>query len=467
MFRTIKLAALVATLAATVAAAQVAPVPIPTLRGPVPVTAQSGEPFRGENEQPVAGPGLPLPILVPFGYIEEEYFVSGNVDGTPYLTSLLVRKPKDPAKFSGLVALETVHAQGAIPLWGSHEVWLGGGHAWVGVASQLVALQDHVKKSNPTRYSTLQLPDASMASPQATSNATAEAAAAQDLISQAILSQVGALIKSNPANGVFAGETVKYLIMGGASQTGGTTLRYIAQSHATARMPNGKPIYDGYLPMEALPSKPLPVVDAVIVHPVTEGDLMSAIEMKRQVAFRDDSDAPNDRYRHYQITGASHVGTRGISDPKVIFSTLANGVHPGEHLSQFPQADVMRPITHNFVEWLMRGIVPPTAARIEMANGDIVRDQYGNAKGGLRSPYVDVPTAHYIASASTTDGNPARRLIGLQEPLPVETLHKLYKTRAAYLKRFDQGIDAMVVGHFLLREDALRLKADEWNNPPF
>lgn len=466
MFRTIKLAALVAILAATVAAAQASPVPIPTLTGPIPVTAQSGEPFRGENEQPVAGPGLPVPILVPFGYIEEEYFVSGSVDGKPYLTSLLVRKPKDPAKFSGLVALETVHAQGAIPLWGSHEVWLKGGHAWVGVVSQLTALQDHVKKFNPTRYSTLQLPDASAPSPQSTPNPAADSAA-QDLISQAILTQVGALLKSNSKNGAFAGETVKYLIMGGASQTGGTTLRYIAQSHSTARMPDGKPIYDGYLPMEALPSKPLPVVDAVVVHPVTEGDLMSAISLKRPVAFRADSDAPNDRYRHYQITGSSHVGTRGITDPKVVFSTLANGVHPGEHLSQFPQAEVMRPIVYNFVEWLMKGVVPPTAPLIEMSNGEIVRDEYGNAKGGVRSPYVDLPTVHYIASAPTTDGNPARRLIGLQEPIPVDTLRKLYKTRANYLKRFDQGIDAMVTARFLLREDADHLKADESKNPPF
>ena len=47
-------------------------VPAATITGPIAVTAQSGEPFRGANEQPVAGPGLPLPVLQPYGYIEEE-----------------------------------------------------------------------------------------------------------------------------------------------------------------------------------------------------------------------------------------------------------------------------------------------------------------------------------------------------------------------------------------------------------
>ena len=88
---------------------ETAPTAVADISDPIAVTAESGEPFRGVNEQPVAGPGLPLPVLVPYGYVEEEYFVSGTVDGTPYSTALLVRKPQDPARFSGLVAIETIH----------------------------------------------------------------------------------------------------------------------------------------------------------------------------------------------------------------------------------------------------------------------------------------------------------------------------------------------------------------------
>lgn len=77
--------------------------------------------------------------------------------------------------------------------------------------------------------------------------------------------------------------SLKYLIMGGASQTGGTTLRYIEQSHAKAHMSDGKPIYDGYLPMEAFPTgSPVSAADAVIVHPVTEGDVMNVLNANRE-----------------------------------------------------------------------------------------------------------------------------------------------------------------------------------------
>jgi len=258
-------------------------------------------------------------VLIPYGYTEEEYFVSGTVDGKPYKTSLLVRKPKDPAKFSGLVAVETVHAQGAVPLWGSHEVWMTGGHGWVAVASQRFALEEHVKKSNPGRYGSLQIPEAPPAggtAPAGTPAGYPMGAGAQDLISQQIMTQIGALLKSNLANGPFSGMTVRYLVMGGASQTGGTTLRYIESSHAKARMPDGKPIYDGYLPMEAFPtSAPIPPTDAVIMHPVTEGDVLNVLNAKRPLIVRPDSDAANDRYRHYEIAGDSHVGTRGVTDP--------------------------------------------------------------------------------------------------------------------------------------------------------
>src|SRR5262249_27414946 len=154
------------------------------------------------------------------GYVEEEYFISGTVDGQPYRTSLLVRKPSDAARFSGLVAVETIHAQGAIPFWGSgREVWMPGGHAWVAVASQRVALEDHAKRANPTRYATLSIPN--LATPGQGPGGIA-ASTPQDRFSQAIMTQVGALLKDNPRTGPLRGLRVRWLVMGGSSQTGGT-----------------------------------------------------------------------------------------------------------------------------------------------------------------------------------------------------------------------------------------------------
>jgi hypothetical protein len=442
----------------TVASAQVVTAKI---SGPVPTSASS-QPYRGTNEQPVAGPGLPIPDLLPYGYVEEEYFVSGMVDGKPYTTSMLVRKPKDPRKFSGLVAVETVHAQGAVPFWGFKDLWMRGGHGWIAVGSQRVALEQYIRKSNPKRYESLQLPEA-----PATPGQNPMGGGAQDLISQAIMTQVGALLKSNATNGPFRGMTVKWLVMGGASQTGGTTLRYIQNSHATAKLANGKYIYDGYMPELAFPATPLPPSGVPIMHVATECDLMNSIGAGRVPVLRPDADTPTDKYRHYEYAGASHVGMRGIKDPLQVFPTLAGVLKPGEHLSQFPQAEVVRPAAVHFIDWVMKGTAPPHApGPIQVANGQILRDGNGNAKGGVRSPYVDTPTVRYIAAAPTAQGeNLFRRLIGLEEPFSADKLKALYKTRANYLRLFSQGIDKMRAGGWLLQADAQRLKAEEVKNP--
>lgn len=432
------------------------------ISSPIPATPQS-QPFRGANEQPVAGPGLPIPDLIPFGYVEEEYFVSGTVDGKPYATSMLVRKPKDPRKFSGLVAVETVHAQGAIPFWGAKQVWMGGGHGWVAVGSQRVALEQHVKKANPQRYASLQLPEAP-APAAGTPPAGPLGGGAQDLISQAIMTQVGALLKG--PDGPFKRMKVRYLVMGGASQTGGTTLRYIQNSHANARLPGGKFIYDGFMPQLSFANGQLTGLGSPIMHVVTEGDLMNQLSANRVPMIRPDSDAANDKYRHYQFTGDSHVGMRGIKDPLQVFSTLGNAIRPGEQLSQFPAAEIMMPAVQHFIAWVMKGTPPPHAQPIQVANGQIVRDELGNAKGGVRSPYVDVPTVRYIAAAPTNQGeNQFRRLIGLQEPLSAEQLKAKYQTRANYLRQFNAGIDRMVAGGWLQKADGEKLKAEEAQNP--
>jgi hypothetical protein len=80
---------------------------------------------------------------------------------------------------------------------------------------------------------------------------------------------------------------------------------------------------------------------------------------------------------------------------------------------------------------------------------------------------VDLPTVRYTASAPAADtANMARRMIGLQEPIAAEKLHSMYKSRADYLKRFNQEIDRLVAQHWLLSKDGEQLKADEAKNPP-
>ena len=63
------------------------------LEGPIPITEESG-PFHGTNAQPIPGPGLPPLPLAEAGYVEEEYFVSGEAEGVSYRTSVARSKAR-------------------------------------------------------------------------------------------------------------------------------------------------------------------------------------------------------------------------------------------------------------------------------------------------------------------------------------------------------------------------------------
>ena len=69
----------------------------------------------------VSGPGAMFPALQPlppdgelarFKYVTKEYFVSGIAQGQPYTTRVVVRRPVDSKKFSGIVVAEPMHPTG-------------------------------------------------------------------------------------------------------------------------------------------------------------------------------------------------------------------------------------------------------------------------------------------------------------------------------------------------------------------
>lgn len=443
---------------------------LPKLTGPVPISAEAGEPYRGNYGKP--GQQTPVPdILDKYGYIEEEYFISGTAEGKPYTTSILVRKPKDPAKFSGAVAIETFHMTGGLPFWGLvNEALIPGGHAWIAVISQRSSLSV-IKQANASRYKSLEIPAAEA---QAQNMMTMMTGGADAKISQVILTQVGALVKSNLKNGSLSGLMAKYLIMGGESQTGMTTLGYIKVANPTALMPDGKPIYDGFLPLAAFAPERLSGGQSAIIHAVGEGDfkLFSTMGMGSiKFNVREDSDAPNDRFREYQYPGVAHVPTRGMDNPQSVVPFLTASTNDNEKLSQIPTVALYKGAFVLLMDWITKGITPPHASPIEMQEGVVQVDEFGNAKGGVRSPFFDVPTALYIASApvkgQSGQAGMMRAMLGLEEKFGAEKLKSLYKSRKNYLKKFNKGIDEMVEERWILPEDGKTLKKEEAENPPF
>ena len=104
------------------------------------------------------------PVLKPYGYVQEEFAAAGTAtsygaqgvlgsdgrwtfvkNGTaPYRTRVLVRRPADPAKFSGNVIVEWLNVSSGLdsdPEWASlYEEITRRGDAWVGVSAQHIGV---------------------------------------------------------------------------------------------------------------------------------------------------------------------------------------------------------------------------------------------------------------------------------------------------------------------------------------
>src|SRR5262245_3024998 len=115
-------------------------------------------PEAREGSTPFVPSGFFRGGLADFDYVEEEWFATGEAEGHPYVTTVYVRRPRDPARFSGVVMVEPVHAMSAAPVWQYVAPYMmRAGHGFAAVGSQKSALEAHVKPSDPERYASLEI----------------------------------------------------------------------------------------------------------------------------------------------------------------------------------------------------------------------------------------------------------------------------------------------------------------------
>lgn len=63
-------------------------------------------------------------LLPLYDYITEEYLISGISEGEDFCTRLLLRRPRDDAKFSGFVLAETSHIWAGTSVWRAASRWI-------------------------------------------------------------------------------------------------------------------------------------------------------------------------------------------------------------------------------------------------------------------------------------------------------------------------------------------------------
>src|SRR4249920_1292394 len=307
--------------------------------------------------------------LARYKYEAREYIISGTANGQPYRTRLVVRRPSNAASFSGLVLTEPMHPSGSDHMFEFTEIYtMSSGHAAVAVVTG--GLQQ-VIDANPQRYAGL-----SVGPGQASE----------------ILAQVGALIKAKQNTGPMAGLQVRKVILAGTSATAGTLIQYLP-AHMVFRTPDMQRIYDGFLPTSN--GSVIQQVDVPLIHVPTMLEVRA-----NNITGRQDGDAPGDQYRVYEFAGMGHVDTRDnvrlTPNPCAI------------PLSTFPMQAYMSVALNYLFQWVDKGIAPPKADRILKNGTAMAVDERGNPKGGIRSPYVDIPITKYGVPNKAASPLPAK-----------------------------------------------------------
>ena len=295
--------------------------------------AALSRPQSGEGSAPFVPTGGFRGRLADFDYVEEEWFASGEVDGHPYVTTVFVRRPRDPNRFSGTVMVEPLHAMSAAPVWlYMSDYLMRAGHGWAASARRRRAL-DAAREVRSTPSATSRSTSGRIRPPPddaarwTRSTCRGDPAAMQPRFGGDAERRTccrhdprpgrrGAS-RRRPARSRAA--TSRHVILAGHSQTGGVVTDYIRNAHDAQRRDDGSPVYDGYFPSGA-PGVTFGGYDVPIVQVVSDGDISDPHRAGRESRKyrRADSDEPGDRYRLYELAGVPHMGTRypPYNDPR-------------------------------------------------------------------------------------------------------------------------------------------------------
>jgi hypothetical protein len=472
--------------------------------GVVGVTAAAGTPDAPNVATPtVTGPvtgGKITPTLISttfdlaeVGYVAEEFFVEGTAtsfaasapfgpDGkwkaepaatAPYKTRIVVYRPAKVKDFDGTVFVEWFNVTPGFDLaadWVSaHAQLIDAGAAYVGVSVQSVGVEGGqqapaggpsgpLKVSDPERYGTLLHPGD---------------AYSYDILSQAGLAAEGQT-KLNPLGNL----KPKRVIAMGWSQSALGLVTYVNAVHPLAH------VYDGFLihsraksGLELSPTDPaVPEtavtrsdVDVPVLTFQTENDLT-------QLGYLAATQKDSKRFRLWEVAGASHADAYattgfGASDTgdgeaeQTVLDPTAGGLGPpvlncAALINNGPGFAVLDAAVFQLERWVRDGTRPPKAPRLETtsdAEPTIVRDDHGNAKGGIRTPILDAPLAA-ITGEPNAAGAQACSQFGNTTPFDATTLAQLYPTKSAYVKQFNAAANKAVKAGFLLKKQAKHFK---------
>ncbi|MGE5204752.1 MAG: alpha/beta hydrolase domain-containing protein, partial [Chlamydiota bacterium] len=183
-----------------------------------------------------------------------------------------------------------------------------------------------------------------------------------------------------------------------------------------------------------------------------------------------------DRIRLWEVAGAAHFDAYGMiasqfDDGSLSAARLAQlnapvselmGAPADSPINAGPQFHYVSQAALDALErWIAQGKPAPAAPRMELESAAPARlalDEHGNVKGGIRTPWMDVPAA--ALSGLGQGGGGFAFLFGTTHALDAARLAAIYPGgRHEYLARFEAAAEAAVRAGFLLAADLAEIKA--------
>lgn len=422
-------------------------VPAAKVSGPIPVRSALGDP---SHDYPFL---TPKEDLSKYGWVEQEFFIEGKANSYDtaggkeatvksadhaYRTRVVVRRPREQAKFNGTVLLEWQNVTAGYDIdahWGpSWEHFVEKGYVWVGVSAQRVGVHGNatpagapstgtatppgiptaprnngLKAWSPARYGTLDVTDGGKVT--------------DDSLCYDIFSQAAQALKAPGQVDLLGGLKAKDVFAIGASQSAARLTVYY-----NSIQPLHQVVDAYYLLVGGVGLRTDSKVKAFNL--LSETDVAGGGPTRRQ--------ADSDVFRGWEVAGAAHSSYWADRyRAPLIKRDFGEEVWPADcDQPPFSRVQTYHVINAQYdllSKWVHDGVAPPAAPKLAFTSATppvIDRDANGIAKGGIRLPDVSAPIA---LNSGVNTGAAFCRLYGTYQPFDTAKLKALYPDHASYV----------------------------------
>jgi hypothetical protein len=408
-------------------------------------------------------------------YVEQEFFASGTAsdftatsspaDGrwtiapdttAPYRTRILVRRPSDPAHFSGTVVVEwmNVTVGESAPDWDYLNPGLmDAGDAYVGVSVQAVGVEggtpllgspaggagNGLVQQEPARYGTLQHPG--------------------DRFALDIFDQIGLGLRAPHGAAVLGPLRPRHIVAVGESQSA-----FYLTTYADALQPLSH-AFDGIF-IHSRDGSGAPLNS----NSVTSGSIAGGLRIRTDLhvpvfMFETQTDLTLLGYASAQQPDTTHIRTWEVAGTShadsYLVGSYASTLGCKSEINTGPQHEVAQAAFADFVAWVAHGTLPPAPAPFrfqDVRTSTLALDSHGNVLGGVRTPAVDVPDAT-LSEVAASGSSVLCTLFGSTTPFAPQTLQTIYGTKTNYVARYSADLNRAIAARYLLPSERAALLA--------